>query len=148
MRASADLAAGPMTVAMPANTPATPAMTRASAVNAKASERAVTATAMAATLSTSSPTVIQMITTALRMRPTRLIIIGISSLISVSRWRSLGGTLSSSSSFPLRSAQEAPALLVQREYAVTDGCAGRHQAVGEDRGQGDEHHGSDHVRDS
>src|SRR6185437_7886476 len=44
-----------------------------------------------------------------------------------------------------RSAQDAQALQVQRGYAVGDVGAGGHQPVAENRGQGDEHHGSEHV---
>jgi hypothetical protein len=73
---SADLAAGPMTEAMPANTAATPAKISPSAANAKPSERAVTATATAATLSMRSPMAIHMIRTAIRTRRTRLTISG------------------------------------------------------------------------
>src|SRR5262249_28127124 len=72
MRASADLANGAITDAMPANNTATPAITSARAVNAKISERAVAATAMPATLSMTSPAAIQMIRAALRRRAMRL----------------------------------------------------------------------------
>jgi len=132
-------------VAMAANTQATPAMTRASAVNAKASERAVTATAMAATLSVSNPGGDPGDQDRAADAPAapdeqRHLVPDLRQPLAAYGWHAVLVKY-----LAVRSAQDVQALLVELGYAARDCCAAGQQPVGEDRGQGDDHHGRDHV---